>query len=198
MTVNVHPRRGRPRSDATRRAILDATRDRLAEVGMARLRVEDVAARAGCGKATIYRNWRSREALALEVLDELTRDALPIADVGDTRRELLAAVEQPIRALTTTPFGAVISGLLSEIASDPTLGDPFRSRVVRTRREQIGGVIDRGVARGDLRPDIDRELATELLVGPVYFRLIFGAADYPADFAERIVDELLSGYAARR
>jgi len=162
---------------------------------MARLRLEDVAARAGCGKATIYRNWRSKEALAIEVLDELTRDALPIADVGDTRREMLAAIEQPIRALTMTPFGPVISGLLSEIASNPMLGEPFRAGVVRTRREQIGGVIERGIARGDLRADVDRELATELLVGPVYFRLLFGGAEYPPDFAERVVDELLRGYA---
>ena len=165
---------------------------------MARLRLEDVAARAGCGKATIYRNWRSKEALAIEVLDELTRDALPIADVGDTHAELVAAVDQPIRALTTTPFGPVLSGLLSEIASDPALGDPFRAGVVRTRREQIAGVIERGIVRRDLRPDVDRELATELLVGPVYFRLLFGGAEYPPDFAERVVGELLRGYAPKR
>jgi AcrR family transcriptional regulator len=190
------PRRGRPRSDTTRRAILDAARDRLAEVGIARLRLEDVAARAGCGKATIYRHWSTKEALAVEVLEELTRDALPIADVGDTRLELIAAVEQPMRALTETPFGAVLSGLLSEIATDPRLGEPFRATVVRHRRDQVEAVIDRGIARGDLRPGIERELATELLVGPVYFRLLFAGANYQPDFAERIVDALLHGYLA--
>jgi AcrR family transcriptional regulator len=190
------PRRGRPRSDTTRRAILDAARDRLAEVGIARLRLEDVAARAGCGKATIYRHWSTKEALAVEVLEELTRDALPIADVGDTRLELIAVVEQPMRALTETPFGAVLSGLLSEIATDPRLGEPFRATVVRHRRDQVEAVIDRGIARGDLRPGIERELATELLVGPVYFRLLFAGANYQPDFAERIVDALLHGYLA--
>jgi AcrR family transcriptional regulator len=200
MNVNAPPgerRRGRPRNATTRRAILDATRDRLAEVGYARLRLEDVATRVGCGKSTIYRHWPTKEALALEVLDELTRDALPIADVGDTRREMLAAVEQPMRALTRTPFGPVLSGLLSEIATDPSLGDPFRATIVRHRRDQVEAVIDRGIARGDIRPEIERELATELLVGPVYFRLIFAGAEYPADFAERIVEMLLRGYAVR-
>jgi AcrR family transcriptional regulator len=187
-------RRGRPRSDAAHRRILEATRELLAEEGFSRLRLEHVAARAGVGKATIYRRWSSKEALCQELLAELAGPHVTVADLGDTRAELLAAVVNPMRALTDTPFGRVIRGLLSQITINPTLGDPFRASVVRTRRDEIGRVLERGVARGDLRPDVDPGIATELLVGPVYFRLMFGG-ELDLDFATRIVDAYLRGHA---
>jgi len=127
-------RRGRPRSDAAHRRILEATRELLAEEGFSRLRLEHVAARAGVGKATIYRRWSSKEALCQELLAELAGPHVSVPDLGDTRAELLAAVVNPMRAITDTPFGRVIRGLLSQIAVNPTLGDPFRATVVRTRR----------------------------------------------------------------
>jgi AcrR family transcriptional regulator len=190
------PRRtGRPRSEAVHRAILDATREELVEVGFTRLRLEHVAARAGVGKATIYRRWPSKEALAQELLTELAAPHLFIADVGDTRAELLAAVTNAMRAVTATPFGPVIRALLSQIAGNPELGDPFRATVVQARRDEVARVVARGIARGDLRTDADADVATELLVGPVYFRLTFGGTLDP-DFAERIVDGVYRGFAA--
>ena len=186
-------RKGRPRSDDAHRRILDATRDLLSEEGFDGLRLEHVAARAGVGKATIYRRWGSKEALAYELLAELAGPHIAIADVGDTRAELLAAVRNPMRALTDTPFGPVIRGLLSQIAVNPTLGDPFRATVVQARRDEIGRVIARGIARGDLRRDADVDLATDLLVGPVYFRQMFGG-ELSARVARRIVDAFIAGY----
>ena len=187
--------RGRPRSDATHRRILLATRDLLMERTFADLRIEHVAARAGVSKAAIYRRWPSKEALAQQLLVQLAGPHIAIADAGDTRAELLACVINPMRAVTETPFGPVIRSLLSQIATNATLGDPFRATVVQARRDEIARVIERGVARGDLRPDADRALATELLVGPVYFRVMFGGA-LDRDFAERVVDTVMRGYAA--
>lgn len=189
------PRKGRPRSSQAHRKILDATRELLSGDGFADLRLEHVAARAGVGKATIYRRWGSKEALAQELLAELAGPHIAIAESGDTRQEFLAAVVNPMRAVTETPFGPVIRALLSQIAVNPTLGDPFRATVVQARRDEIARVIRRGIARGDLRPDADAEVATELLVGPVYFRLMFGG-ELTLDFAHRVVDNVLRGYAA--
>jgi AcrR family transcriptional regulator len=186
--------RGRPRSARAHAAILEAARDLLVAEGFTGLRLEHVAARAGVGKATVYRHFASKEALALELLLELASPHIAIEDVGDTRAELLAAVTNPIRALTQSPFGPVLRALLSEIAINPALGDPFRSSVVQARRREIAKIVRRGVARGDLRPGAD--LATELLVGPVYFRLMFGGA-LDAAFARRVVDTVLDGYAPR-
>jgi AcrR family transcriptional regulator len=188
-------RRGRPRSNRVHRAILDATRELLTEGGFTRLRLEHVAARAGVGKATIYRRWGSKEVLAQELLAELAAPHIAVPPTDDTRQELLACVVNPMRAITETPFGPVIRALLSQIAGNPTLGDPFRATVVQARRDEIGRVIARGIARGDLRPDADADVATELLVGPVYFRLMFGG-ELDLEFAARVVDSVLRGFAA--
>jgi AcrR family transcriptional regulator len=189
-------RPGRPRSEAARRAILDAARELLIEEGFTRLRLEHVAARAGVGKNTIYRRWSSKEDLTLELLLELAQPHLAIHDVGDTRAELLAAVENPIRAITESPFGPVIRAMMSQIAGNPAIGDPFRAAVVAARRAEIGRVIERGISRGDLRVDADASVATELLAGPVYFRLVFGGA-LDEDLARRVVDAVLNGFARR-
>jgi AcrR family transcriptional regulator len=185
--------RGRPRSDKVHRAILDAARELLIKDGYTRLRLEHVAAHAGVGKATIYRRWPSKEALAQALLSDLAGPHIAIEDVGDTREEMLAAVMNPLLAVTESEFGPVIRALLSQIAINPALGDPFRSTVVQSRREEISRMIARGIERGDLCPDADAEIATELLVGPVYFRLMFGG-ELNREFAERIVDNVLSGY----
>jgi AcrR family transcriptional regulator len=197
MAFTAEVRKGRPRSSEAHRRILDAARELLSEEGFSDLRLEHVAARAGVGKATIYRRWGSKEALAEELLAELAGPHIAVAETGDTRTELLAAVANPMRAVTATPFGPVIRALLSQIAVNPTLGDPFRATVVQARRDEIGRVIARGIARGDLRPDADPAIATELLVGPVYFRLMFGG-DLDDAFAKRIVDAVLTGYGRPR
>lgn len=187
---------GRPRSDRAHQAILQAARDLLIEEGFADLRLEHVAARARVGKATIYRRWPSKEALALDLLMNLAAPHIAVQDTGETRTELLGAVTNAMHALTDTSFGPVIRALLSQIAINPALGDPFRASVVYARRAEVSRVVERGISRGDLRPDVDLDLATELLVGPVYFRLMFGGELTDA-FAERMVDEVLTGYAAK-
>jgi AcrR family transcriptional regulator len=188
-------RGGRPRSERAHQAILTAARELLIEGGFSALRLEHVAARAGVGKATIYRRWASKEALAQDLLLQLAGPHIAVAETGNTREELLAAATNPMRALTETDFGPVIRAMLAQIASNPSIGDPFRATVVAARRAEVARVIQRGIARGDLRPDADAALATELLVGPVYFRLLFGGV-LDLDFAERVVDSVMRGYSA--
>ena len=187
---------GRPRSEEANRAILAAARELLVEEGFTRLRLEHVAARAGVGKGTIYRRWPSKEALTLELVLDLAAPHLDIADVGDTRAELRAAVGNPLEAITTTSWGPVVRAMLSQIAGNPAIGDPFRALVVAGRRADVAAAIERGIARGDLRPDADASIATELLVGPVYFRLAFGGP-LDAAFADRVADAVFRAYARR-
>ena len=193
------PRRagGRPRSDAVNRAILYAAREELVEHGFTKLRLEHVAARAGVGKATLYRRWPSKEALAQDLLADLAAPHIAVDDLGDTREELYLCVEHALHALRDTPFGAVIRALVSQIAINPKLGDPFRATVVHARRSEIAKVVRRGIERGDLRADCAGDVATELLVGPVYFRLIFGG-DLGDGFARTVSDTVYEAFATAR
>jgi AcrR family transcriptional regulator len=194
--------RGRPRSSAADRAILEAFRLELSEKGFAEVRLEHVAARAGVGKSTIYRRYASKEELAEALLEKLAGPHIAILNQGNTRAELLAAVVQPMRAVTHTPFGPVIRALLSQIAINPKLGDPFRRDVVGARRTEIARAVVRGIERGDLVKSTDPEEAIDLLVGPVYFRVMFGG-ELTIDFANRVVDSYIAAFgtdseAARR
>ena len=188
--------KGRPRSDKVHRAILDAARELLIRDGYTRLRLEHVAEKAGVGKATIYPRWASKDELAQARLADL---AAPVAieETGDTREEMLQAVLAPMRSMTETNFGPVIRALLSQIANNPALGDPFRATVVQARRDEVARMIARGIERGDLCPDADPDIAAELLVGPVYFRLMFGG-ELDRDFAEKIVDNVMRGYGTEK
>ena len=188
---------GRPRSEKAHRAILDAARAELIEEGFTRFRLEHVAARAGVGKATIYRRWPSKEALAGELLAELAAPHIDVIDSGDTRAELASCTDNALRAIRDTTFGPVVRALLSQIAINPGLGDPFRATVVQARRAEIARVVQRGIARGDLRPDTDLEIATELLIGPVYFRLIFGG-ELDDSLVVRVADAVMEAFAVRR
>src|SRR5580704_156496 len=107
-------RSGRPRSERVHQAILTAARELLMEEGFAAMRLEHVAARAGVGKAAIYRRWPSKQALAQELLSQLAAPHIAVADSGNTHDELLAAVTNPMRAVTETDFGPVIKALLSQ------------------------------------------------------------------------------------
>jgi AcrR family transcriptional regulator len=178
-------------------AILEATRELLIEQGVQGLTVEGVAARAGVAKTTIYRRYRSKHELALAVLFDMVQQAVAVEDVGDTRAELITLVNGSVRVLESTLMGRVMRGLVSDFATDPELGKAFREQIVSARIAEVRRLVDRGIERGDLAPDADYELVHELLFGPVYYRLLLSGAPLDAKLAERIVDAVLPGLAAR-
>jgi AcrR family transcriptional regulator len=178
-------------------AILDATRELLAEGGVKTLTVEGVAARAGVAKTTIYRRWRSKDELALAVLIDMVEQFVAVPDLGGTRDELVAFVGGAVRILGSTLMGRVMQGLVSDLAADPELARAFRERVVATRVAEVHRLVEIGIERGDLRPDTDRELMHELLFGPIYYRLMLSGAPLEDGLAERVVDAVLPAFAAR-
>jgi len=183
---------GRPRSEEADRKILDAAREQLIADGYSRLRLEHVAKRAGVGKATIYRRWGSKEELAGALLEDLASPTVAIPDAGSVREEFTEVAVNTISALAETPYGPVIRALISQIAINPQLGDPFRASVVKARRHQIAAIVERGIARGELRPETSELGIAEMLVGPIYYRLIFGGT-LDNVFVEEIVTALLQG-----
>ncbi|HEX3303746.1 MAG TPA: TetR/AcrR family transcriptional regulator [Thermomicrobiales bacterium] len=187
------------RSERSRQAILGATRELLAEDGGVRaLTVEAVAARAGVGKTTIYRRWRDKWELALDavMIDMLPRFANPI-DVSDTRKELITFVDSVTKLWASPPYGPVMQGLISQIATEPELARVYRDQVVEPRREQLRPVIERGIARGDLRPDADVRLVHELLVGPILYRLLLSGPPLDRKLTTSLADAVLDSFKPR-
>jgi len=178
----------------TEKAILDATRELLAEVGVRGLTIEGVAAQSGVAKTTIYRRWRSRDELALAVLLEMVAKVTAVPDLGDTRAELVKFVNGAVEILGKSLMGRVMQGLVSELATNPELAKSFREQVVAARLAEVRRIVDRGIERGDLRADTDYELAHELLFGPVYYRLLLSGSALDAKVAPRIVDAFLRAF----
>jgi len=188
-----------PRVERSRQAILEATLQLLARDGdVGSLTVEAVAARSGVAKTTIYRRWRDKWELALDavMIDMLPRLDEPV-DVGDTRKELLTFINSVVKMLATPPYGQAMQALVSQIATDPDLARVYREQVVEPRHAELTPVIKRGIARGDLRPDTDVRLIHELLVGPIFYRLLFSGAPLDRNLGRRIVDAILAGFAPR-
>jgi AcrR family transcriptional regulator len=174
-------------------AILQTALEVLAERGVHGLTVEGVAARCGVAKTTIYRRWRSKEDLALAALVGMVdRQAQRPRNLGDTRAELIAFVGRLIRALGTSLVGRVLHGLVSELASDPELARAFREQVVARRAAELDCILERGVGRGEIRPGARTGIAMDLLLGPVYYRLLLSGMPLSREFAEEVVDAFLA------
>src|SRR5262245_887803 len=116
-------------------------------------------------------------------------------DVGDTRKELLTFIGSVVKSLSSRPSGPGMQGLVSAIATDPDLSRMYRERVVEPRREQLRPVIERGIARGDLRADTDVRLVHEMMVGPIFYRLLFSGGPITQKLSKSLVDAVLAGFA---
>jgi AcrR family transcriptional regulator len=174
-----------------RSAILDATREMLVEGGVHGLTIEGVAVRAGVAKTTIYRRWRSKDELALAVLIDMVEQFVPEPAQDETRAEFVAFLDGAVKVLSGTLMGRVMQGIVSDLAADAELARAFRERVVGARLAEVRRLLERGVERGDLRPDADPESLHELLFGPVYFRLLLSGAPLDDGLAGRVVDAVL-------
>jgi AcrR family transcriptional regulator len=189
------PRRqgpGRPRRSATGHAILKATREILAQGGVHGLTVEGVAERSGIAKTTIYRRWRSKEDLALAALLEVIREEPPVRHLGSTNAALGAYLGQLIKNVNSRLYGRILRGLISEMAIDRQLARAFRDQVLARRVTAIRGLLARGIERGELRPDLDMEIAIDLLLGPIYYRLLMSGGPLTGAFIDRLVRAVMA------
>lgn len=177
----------------TEEAILEATRELLIEVGVRGLTIEAVAARAGVAKTTVYRRWRSKEDLALAVLLEMAKEIVAVPDLGNVRDELIAFLNAIVRILGRTLMGRVMQGLVSDFAANEELGKAFREQIISLRLAEVRLLIERGIERGELRPDVDVVLIHELLFGPINYRLLITGNKLDNQLGERIVDAILPG-----
>ncbi len=187
-----HERRDRRRNSRSHKAILDATTHLLTDVGYGQLTIEGVAARAGVGKATVYRWWPSKGALVIEAMSNGQSVPHP-PDTGSLRTDLLDAVRRVIHLLTSSPEGAVIPALAADLVDDPALAKQFREQILRPRRSVATDVVRRAVERGELPPDVDVELLLDVYAGAVFYRHVVSGEPVTDNLAEKLVGLLLDG-----
>jgi len=188
-------RRGRPRSALAERAILAAALDLIAERGPEGLGIEQVAARAGVGKATIYRRWPGKEDMLLDAIGSLGSD-LPVPQGRSVRADLVALLYAFCREATDPRRARLFALLQGEGLRYPRLLARYTEAVVQPRQAAVASVLRRGLATGELRENTDIEAATFLLNGAVLASMS-GHEHVDSRYARRVVEELMRGLAAR-
>lgn len=189
---------GRPRSEDADRAIVTATLDLLVESGVAGLSIEQVAAAAGVGKATVYRRWRSKEDLVVHALASI-EEPIPRVSGTSVRDDLVTLVDHIRRRHDDTQAGRLLACISQEGERHPELRRRYFETVIEPRREAVRAVIARGVATGELRDDLELDLAMLLLSGPMLaaVKLIPHSDPVPKTLAADIVDAVLDGLRKR-
>ena len=181
---------GRPRSEEAHQAILDATLELLSEVGFSALTVEGVASRAGVGKATIYRRWPSKLPLVVDAFGQLP--AFEDADTGSLEGDLKAMLRQYLENFLATPLATVYPSLAAERSHNPELGQ-LMDPLLKGRRRPLDAAFRRAQSRGELGPDIDIEMASDLIVGPIAVRLFFRGTTIHPDMVDGMVELAMRG-----
>ncbi len=188
---------GRPRDARLDDAILRATLEVLAEGGYAALTMEAVAARAGVGKATLYRRHAGKEQLVVDALRTLSVQAEPDPDTG-VRDGLVRLLDTLRRTSSTSLAGKIFPRLLGEAVDNPELLRRYREQVLDPRRDRFRAVLVRGIAEGLVRPDVDLDHAIDLILGPMAYRNLVRTEPPPGpELAARIVDDVLLALAPR-
>jgi len=193
MTIETAPRRGRPRSERSRQAILRAASELMLDRGLSSISMDAVAERAGTSKATIYRWWPSKELLALDTLLAEWESGRPADhDTGSLSGDLLSLMLPWARRLAAKPYGRVIAGILNRVHSDPEFAELYRARFVGPRREEGRAALARAMKRGEIPRDTDVEAALDLLYGPFYHRILHGHTPLTDRFTRTIVGHVVA------
>jgi AcrR family transcriptional regulator len=179
-------RPGRRRDPACDRAIQAATLDAFVEDGYSGVSIEGVAARAGVGKATIYRRYASKAEMVVDAVRAIAGIGDHLPDTGDVRADLRSMLEAHNERLRG-PDGKVLITFMGERVRHPDLAAEFERSVIGKKRAHVLGLLRAAVARGDLPAGTDIEMVAEL--GPA---LIWHHAIYGLPLTDDLPDRILA------
>ncbi len=176
---------GRPRSERARCAILNSTLKffESRQNGYIDLTIEEVAARAAVGKATVYRWWPNKAALVADAFAFGATQKLHFPDTGSLVNDVTQQMQQLVKILRGRR-GHVVSVILGAGQSEPMLLTAFRERFIMPRRAEATGTMQRGVARGELPASVDIDHLLDALYGPIYFRFLIRHKELTPQFVE--------------
>jgi AcrR family transcriptional regulator len=182
---------GRPRCEITHRAVLRAAYELLAEGGLRQFTIEGVAARSGVARTTIYRWWPSKGALAMEGFLAATAAEISFPPTRSAVADLKAHLRRCARLLRGAP-GRIMAGIIAEGQSDPETLAAFNEHYIKSRRREVFAILERGVANGELRPDLDLPVLQSALYAPLHLRhLLHESVD--DEWVETLAETVLRG-----
>ncbi|KHL92483.1 TetR family transcriptional regulator [Paenibacillus sp. IHB B 3415] len=164
-------KRGRPRNTEAKNAILNASYDLLLEMGFGAVTVEKIAEQAQVSKATIYKWWPNKAAVVMDGYLFAATARLPIPDSGSVKEDLVIHAGNLAMFLSSRE-GKVITELIGQGQFDPGLAEAYRSRFFGPRRQEAWQLLERGVARGELKQELDIWSSIDLIYGPIFYRLL--------------------------
>jgi AcrR family transcriptional regulator len=194
---------GRPRSPEADRAILEATRAALVELGWSKLTMGDVAARAGVAKTTLYRRWASRSELVVDAVAVLF-DELELPDLGSLSADVRDVVLQFAALLERPETKTALMAVVAESTRDEALRERIRTTIVDRQKRLVREGRERAQARGELAPEYDpvaaardTDLIFDVVAGAVVHRTLVSAEPVDEEWARRFTRLLVAGLGAR-
>lgn len=184
--------RGRPRSPETREKILKAAYELLNEVGFIDLTIEGVAAKAGVGKPTIYRRWKCKASLAMDAFLEVVTPEIVFPDTGSVREDFREQMQKLIKVMNSSR-GEVLANVIGCGQANEDLITAFRNNWLSPRREDAIAIFQRGVERGEIRDDVDVEVAIDALYSPLFYRLLLKHQPLTSEFVDGLLDVAFKG-----
>ncbi len=181
---------GRPRSEASRQAILAAALELVTEIGYARLTIEGIAARAGVGKQTIYRWWPSKADILLEAGAAQADRQVPVTDHGSYRDDLRAFLEASYQMTGYPRLADLLRALMAEAQIDEEFAPRFRTAFLERRREALAVITDRARARGDLPARPEPGTVADIVFGTIWYRILATRQLLDSRLADDLVDLL--------
>ena len=185
--------RGRPRSERARTAILEAAGELMLAGGLRAATVDGIAARAGVSKATVYRWWPSRGAVALDGFLHQVEDTIQVPEGASTHDALVHQLRALVGLLRDTPSGPLLRALTAQAESDPEVAAALRDQWLAPRRAATVAILERALAAGELRADADISVALDQLFAPLYHRLHYGHEPLTHDLPDLLVTQLMRG-----
>jgi AcrR family transcriptional regulator len=180
------------RSGRSHQAVLHAAVELCRELGYGALTIEGIAARAGVGKQTIYRWWPSKGAVVLDAFMKTIAGDITFPETGDSLEEVRIWLRSVAGVLASPQMGPHLAGLVGAKQSDPALAKAFNQQVYEPVRAALMERIRRAQRTGQLR-SLYPEVIADLIVGPVWFRLLLGGEPADPEYIETVLDAVLAG-----
>ncbi|MEK8213735.1 TetR/AcrR family transcriptional regulator [Paenibacillus sp. FSL L8-0463] len=182
----MNTKRGRPRNMETQSSILKSSYELLLEHGFAAVTVEKIAERAGVSKATIYKWWPNKAAVVMDGFLSATTERLPLPDTGSVYKDILIHATNLARFLISRE-GKMITEIIGEGQLDEGLAEAYRTRYFKPRRLEARQLLEQGVKRGELHAELDIGICTDLIYGPIFYRLLLTGETLDDAYIEKLV-----------